>query len=314
MRMISRLPLLLACLLVLAACESSVDPILDSDRDFSMYGTLDMDRDRQFVRVVPIRETLDPGAPGALDIAFTSTDLATGRTMAWRDSLIHFSDGSFGHVFNAPLRLQAGHSYRVEIKPGGSDLITSATTEVPEKPEVSIRQAIVAGSWGQGSASGTQSIDWSGIIRKPFRVDLWYRFVLAEGSPFVDIRLPYQPSFVRVGNTQWEARLDLRNDRITLDTLINVQGYMLAGVGMTVTLLDNAFEPPGGVFDREVLAQPGALNNVENGFGFVGSVARFSTEWMFPDDVVDRLGYRRLRSTTAGRRVLLPGIALRPVP
>ena len=59
---------LTAALLTLSACEEAVDPILDSDRQFTVWGTLDMNRDTQFVRVIPIRETLaplDPKGPAA---------------------------------------------------------------------------------------------------------------------------------------------------------------------------------------------------------------------------------------------------------
>jgi len=56
-------------------------------------------------------------------------------------------------------------------------------------------------------------------------------------------------------------------------------------------VLDGAFVPPGGVFDAELLAQPGTLSNVEFGFGFIGSVGRFSTEWVISDRSARILSY-----------------------
>jgi hypothetical protein len=33
------------------------------------------------------------------------------------------------------------------------------------------------------------------------------------------------------------------------------------------------------------------MSNVRNGFGFVGSVARFSTEWLLSEEAMNRLDY-----------------------
>src|SRR5690606_7524938 len=85
--------------------------------------------------------------------------------------------------------------------------------------------------------------------------------------------------------------LDLRKDRLTLDTLFTVRQYPLLGAGVRITVLDEAFVPPGGVFDPDILVQPGTLSNVQNGFGFVGSVARYTAEWVFSDDAMERLDY-----------------------
>ena len=88
--------------------------------------------------------------------------------------------------------------------------------------------------------------------------------------------------------------LDFRHDKQVLDTLLSVDEVALAGLGMEITVLDEAFVPPGGVFDLEVLVQPGAFSNVENGFGFIGSVGRFSVEWILAEDFAHELNYRTM--------------------
>ena len=95
----------------------------------------------------------------------------------------------------------------------------------------------------------------------------------------------------------WEMDLDLVRDRDSLETMIDFTGSVaLAGLGMSITVLDDAFEPPGGVFELEALVQPGTFSNVENGFGFIGSVGRFSVEWLVADTSAATLGYTPLRS------------------
>jgi len=292
---ICRLPLVLILLLLLSACEESVSPILESDRRFTLYGTLDMARDTQFVRVTPIRPLIDTGPPDALDITFTSRDLDLNEVRTWRDSIIVFSDGSFGHVFYSPLRINPGHRYRIEVREAGSDVVTFAETNVPERPYPLVLPEEVSFSVSGGvfTLIGTQRVLWQDLPRRPYRVELWYRFLPNPRLAFDDILLPYEPSYASSGEetSEWRVDLNLARDRRTLDSLVNVRGVPLAGLGLQVILLDEAFEPPGGVFDPEVLAEPGAFTNVENGFGFIGSVGRFSVEWVLTPRSHELLGY-----------------------
>lgn len=284
----------LVAALLAGACEETVDPILDSDRDFTLFGTLDMARDTQFVRVIPIREQLladDPGAP--LNVVFTSTDLDSDETVVWRDSVITFSNGTVGHVFYAPLRLRAGHSYRIAVQPEGSEIVTSAVTTVPEAPVPVVEPPEVTGGVGGALGRGTQRVLWQGLGEAPFRIELWYRFLLSEGAAFRDVLLPYTPESEPVTDQTWAVTLNLTQDRQTLDTLVVVDETPLMGVGLELTILDAAFVPPGGTFDPEILVQPGTLSNVENGLGFVGAVGRFPVEWVLDEDTTQKLRYLR---------------------
>ena len=59
----------------------------------------------------------------------------------------------------------------------------------------------------------------------------------------------------------------------------NADTYSLTAMGIQIRILDKNWDPPGGVFDPEILAQPGAMSNVENGYGFFGSVGLYVEEW-----------------------------------
>ena len=58
MRKLILLPTIALLLGVLSACEDTVSPIIETDRDYTLFGTLDMARDSQFVRVIPIRSSI----------------------------------------------------------------------------------------------------------------------------------------------------------------------------------------------------------------------------------------------------------------
>ena len=289
---ITGLSLALALVLIsLVGCEESVNPVLESNRNYSLFGTLDLESDTQWVRVAPISPVLEPSATGPLNVRFTSVDLSQPDTTVWRDSIFTFADGSSGHVFYAPMRIQLGHTYRLTLEDPDEAEPTWVETTVPEMIEPNVLPATIFGGVGGAIARGTQSVQWEGLDRQPFRIETWYRFLIAERTPFIDVLLPYEPGVNSAPANAWEVAMDLRKDRLTLDTLFQVREHPLVNVGLRLTLLDRSFVPPGGVFDPEVLAQPGTFSNVQNGFGFVGSVARFSVEWVLPRGDQLRLGY-----------------------
>lgn len=300
---------------VLSACEDSVDPILENNRQFTLFGTLDMNQDTQFVRVIPIRTTLRPDPDVLSQIAFASTDLTSGETRVWDDSLLTFEDGTVGLVFYAPLRIRPGHTYRVEVTSPLLELATVAETTVPELPTtVTILPAELSGGTGGAIGRGSQTVRWNDLGTTPFAVDVWYRFLPAEAAAFRDVQMPYTPDNGPEGS-DWLVELDLRQDRLALDTIaiVDPNTIPLAGVGVLMTVLDGAFVPPGGTFDPEILAQPGTFSNVENGFGFVGSVGRFAAEWVFADDTYEVMNYLTVEDVF-GRSAVVPEGSPFPVP
>lgn len=278
---------------LLAACEETVSPILESDQQVTLFGALDMARDTQFVRVIPIRPTLAPSAD-VPEIAVRSIDLTNGREHPWRDSLVYYADGSPGFIYYSPLRIRAGHTYRLEIQPDDSEQVTSAETTVPEQPAITILPEVIEFliTATRSRLVVTQSLQMEGLSMAPFASEIWYRFFQVSDFTFRDIRVPYAPVQRQLEASGWQYDIDLLRDRDSLAKQIDLTSSVaLAGLGMTVTVLDDEFVQPSGVFDPEVLAQPGTRSNVTNGFGFLGSVGRFSVEWLLADSTIRVLGY-----------------------
>ena len=276
---------------LLAACEESVSPILESDRQFTIFGALDMDRDTQYVRVIPIRPQLE-STSDSLNVTVRTIELETENVQFWRDSVHVYDTGLIGHIFYAPMRIRAGFTYRLEVMPIGGELVTSAETTVPTEPTATVFPETVEWVFTTRLIA-RQRVVWEGLEQAPFDLEQWYRFLRISDFSYRDIQLSYDPvNRAVLGETgQWEVDIDLVRDRDSLATKTEIgPSAPLAGIGLRITLLDNAFIPPGEDFDRDVLAQPGTLSNVENGFGFFGSVGRFSVEWLLADTTVSALG------------------------
>ncbi len=298
-------PLLCGMLTMIVAmitgCEEGVDPFIESDRFFSVFGNLDMNADTQFVRVVPVGRTIFVAEGETIDAAVSTTDLTMGQRVNWSDSVFTFFDGSRGHVFWAPLRIHPGHTYRLEV--GRSDGSTSiAETTVPQVPVAQVgetRRLVLS----NGGVEVTVPIVWTGIDREPARVEMWYRFLGSPRAPFTDIRFEYPTANAAgPGDPGWVILARLSDDRIEILQQIRPEDMLFMGMGMRVVVLDEKFIPPGGAFDPDILSQPGTFTNVENGFGFVGSIGRFDVEWVADE------------RTAADLRYVLPKTHYRPSP
>ncbi|MDX1428825.1 MAG: hypothetical protein R3282_01005 [Rhodothermales bacterium] len=272
----------------LLGCEEGVDPFIESERYFSLFGTLDMNADTQWVRIVPIdRDILvEPG--DTIDARVSMTDLVTSAQTVWTDSVFTFADGSRGHVFFAPVRVQPDHTYRLEVSRSDGSTSTAETT-VPPLPAASVGE-VERVIFSNGAVEITIPITWNGVERPPTEVQTWYRFGTTARSNFEDLRIDY-PTADGSTDAGWQIVARLSSDRQTIVEQIIPENFLFLGMGMRIVVLDDQFVPPGGVFDPDVLSQPGALSNVDNGFGFVGSIGRFEVQWVVDGQTAADLGY-----------------------
>lgn len=276
--------------LVFGACDNSVDPFIETDRYYTIFGYLDTASDRQFVRVVPFRQQIGAEDGQPLDAIVTATDLDSGVEYVWRDSVITFGDGSIGHVFVSDFRPVPGRTYRFEVQ-RADGVSTWAQTIVPE---AEMAEVVPPAQFGTGPI--TQTVNWEGIDVQPFRVEVWYRFSeFPPSSPFSEFVVTYKGDDVgRKIPDGWQVPVKLSQDTEEIAPLLRA-GSPLLGIGMRLTMSDDFWRPPGGIFDEELLVQPGTFSNVQHGYGFFGSVNQYTVEWVLDDRTIERLNLARPR-------------------
>jgi len=290
--------LLIPLLLGTAACEDSfIDPFDNEDRYYTVYGFLDQMKNFepgavQTLRIIPITrfpERIDsPAHPQAdLDAVVTTTNLNTGQTRRWAHTLEPLSDGTYAHIFRAALFVQAGHTYRLSV--ARSDGIT-ATAETTVPAPSSIQATLAAPRVDPASGDVTQDVLLSGTPA------LWDILVIYRvGNDFG--ATPYPLPYGRVGtptdDDHWRFTVNISNDRRRLSNLLRipVSAVEFPAMGLEIRLLDGRWVPPEGSFDPEVLAQPGALSNVENGYGFWGSIGLYQHDWRISNELRNLLGF-----------------------
>ncbi|MEM1041334.1 MAG: hypothetical protein AAGI91_01780 [Bacteroidota bacterium] len=269
MPVLHRLFLLLATV-ALAACDETIAPTVGTERPFTLLGHLDPTADTQAVRVIAVAETIDALGPETIDAAVTSTHLASGETRAWRDSLVQYDNGTQGHVFFAPFRADHEAAYRLDVTRSDGATTAAAVTVPPLTALDSLPRAIVDAS--PAYVVGVQAAPrLSGIEARYTFIGDVPRFQVVRHTSLAE-RVP----------GGWRVAIPFVSDvRRLIATSASGQVGLLA-FEVSVFVSDETWnvDDAGGVFDPEVLVEPGTFSNVENGFGFFGAGYRLSRSFV----------------------------------
>lgn len=307
LRLIAGLVVAILVALPLAGCEQAIDPIIGEDRPFTLWGYFDANADTQRVRVFSIEQRLGTDRSGPIDAVVISKDLATGETHSWTDTEVAFNDSVTGHVFWSAFKPEYERAYRLEVR--RSDGATSSV-EVTIPPHIDVelvdpteRVKIPVFIHGKPPNLVGVQVVYDAITLPP--ANPWPPGSTSPPGIRLPVSVPYTDK-VEPTADGWKLELNLRQDfgvvqkefdanclRSDLVTLRRIDFRFLAA--------DADWSPPRGSFDPNLLIEPGAFSNVENGFGFYGGGYVSSTRWISKENVLRSIGY-----VTSGPCPLMP--------
>ncbi len=278
--------LVIALALLQTGCEEDVVAVTGTDIPFSVFGALTPQADTQWVRVYPVEGRLEPAGREPLDAVVTSRAEQAGTMQTWSDSLIRDPGRLFAHVFWHPFAVEHGELYSLVVRRSDGEASRVSVRVPDEATLVMPPPANVAPSRLRAFVAG----DVPNLIR--IEVTYQYRYITPGGVESGQTVFQYDDQKRRVDGG-WIIDLmpapDLRGlqnelaEYIPLDPTI---GLRLTRLILRLIVANAEWEPPGGVFDPEVLVQPGNMNNVENGFGFLGAGYRLSATWIPRDTLI----------------------------
>ena len=267
----------------LIGCSEELTPRAPYDEaPFSLYGVLSPDFETQSIRVYVPEAFPSFGSPESLDVVFTSTDLTTGDVVIWQDSVVQDPNGQYEHLFRAPFRAEYDRWYRIEVERRSDGVGSHVEVKVP--PKVSAK--------GLNLEGGALPLFFEGERLRVLKPEITYTLQLAGNpkSPALSYTFSYQGEEYPV-DEGWKVDVRLFHDRVWAQSFYNNEAPALTGsecfkirlLGMKLNAIigDSVWNPPDGFFDFDLMAQPGVFQNVENGFGFVGSGYRI-TEDVYP--------------------------------
>ncbi len=271
-------------------CAEELTPRDHFEQPFSVYGVLSPDLETQSVRVYPLEDFPTLGRAEALnDITVTSTDLETNESHVWDGFVMVEENGQHEFVFEASFRAAYDRRYRVEVQRRSDGARSFAEVRIPPRATVRIadeaRGKLNVRIEGEGIQALTPEIEY---VVQPAGENVGEQFIP------ISYRLVDKREQVEGG---WQMKIDMVADRWTLqrsysadtDARLGIACRVLAVLDMRVHALvgDSVWNPPGGVFDPNVLARPGTMENVQNGFGFIGGGYRINEEIRPTREVVE---------------------------
>ncbi len=276
--------------LALLACEESVDPVLETERPYTLYGYLNPLADTQAVRVFDIEGTLEPSPGLPLNAQVVSTR-ERDTPVAWRDSVVSYRNGTFGNVYWAPFRADFETTYRIEATDAVGET-ASVTVRTPPEVMPVIEDPIAIPGFVESPVRWPDAPRLLDIV-----VTYKIQIVLPNGSggERFDIRVDYDGTQERIENG-WVVTVDLFKDieeivAFLFSQRFNFRAIALEEIEMALLVTSEEWFPPGGEFDAEVLVEPGTFSNVDNGFGFVGGGYPAKANWLPPEDVIRQAGF-----------------------
>lgn len=288
----SLLPAVLA-VLALTGCDAGVDPVLGTERAYTLYGFFDARSDTQAVRVLPVADRLERRGPEPIDAVVTATRLRTGETVTLRDSLVAFGGDRFGHVYWAPWAVAYAEPYRLTAT-RSDGVQSSVEVQVPPRTEPLVREFVT------DARSLLVVVAWPGA---PNLNEIEVTYHLAPDTLVDDTLVPveytFSYGFVAGEGASTDVVIDyLRDTRsIIADELLERGGpnprrpIRLCEVDVRVLVSSDGWIPPDGAYDPEILVEPGTFSNVDNGFGFFGAGYVDTLRWDPPADVLRSGGF-----------------------
>lgn len=290
-RLVRLLPVFLISVLILSTgCEEAVDPVLSTDEAFTLYGYLDPSSDMQAIRVFSIDGVLQNTQPTPLDADVRTVNQATGEEVVWRDSIITYRDRSVGHVYYAPFRAEHDTPYRLSAT-RSDGRTTTVDVRTPPDGEAVIQNIFSARS------QVLVELNWSNIPRViQAEVSYFVRVPFPDGSDTTTVRVDIKSGRVSENSDgTWSVSILPSADIGVIFSALQLQPGLdkvfLDRIEVRAFVTSEDWESPVGVFDPELLVQPGTFSNVTDGFGFVGGGYFDSYVFQLADEEARNAGF-----------------------
>lgn len=256
----------IVCILVIAffvatGCENSFEPLETNDSaQFSMHGTFDLSADTQWVRIMPVMDSLAWTSPKPMDVEVHLMESRTGQRTTLNDSIFTFQKGLYAWNFWTAFQMNEGEEYKIiaEDSEGNS---SSATFQMPlDFPAPSINYSHFTES-GKVSGTGADTLVVADAIYD-VSIELTHSTLNKYG-----VKISHLNEVNYGENGAYEFRLDAKRN---IGEKFNVRQTTVSINRREVLVVkgDKNWPHIKGLVKEEIVL-PNLNSNVENGIGVV---------------------------------------------
>jgi hypothetical protein len=244
-------------------CERPFQPFLESSKDpFWIFGYLDLEADTQWVRVMPVRQSVLT-EPGPIDAVVTLEKVGSGRVVELKDSLFSFEDPNlqavrYAHNFwtTEPLEPNTRYVLRAAQSDGS---VSVATIDMPAAVEFTFLNL--------ESSHDTAYVEIHG--ERVLFEDVIHAMKNSADDPAgsVVVRQP-KPFATGAPGTFASYPIGVPVERVGLRDVGRTE------LRIATARADWPFDP--GLSDLDITVPGKMPTNIENGVGYVGGVANWT--------------------------------------
>lgn len=255
-------------LLIAISCEHSFDPLQENDRYvYSMYGSLDVHADTQWVRVMPIGESLIP-----TDSTLQKTDVilireSTGNTTVLKDSLFRFGGNAYVWNYWTTQNLFPDESYIIKAT---ADDGRQSISEISMPSELPIPEIHYVENTERGTITGSS---------KDALVTVEIRYLVQTigemgCAPEREISISHLEDLYIFANGEYHFTVDNKVS-IARELGVTPSNYRVNKRDLNIISAGKDWPNLADVNEEETVL-PDVISNVENGTGFIAGIARRS--------------------------------------
>ncbi|MFH5834067.1 hypothetical protein [Halalkalibaculum sp. DA384] len=241
-----------------SSCEQPFEPVRENERHFfSINGYLDVSADTQWVRVMPVRETigLSPGLPVPV---VALEHLQSGQLGTMRDSLFRYAGNRYAYIFWSTMQILPGERYRISVTDSAGRNSYAEVTLPQDFPVPQFSEP----EFGADILTIRQ-------VERLADVQVVYRILYDETGKTVEVSFPFLQQSVFIPPSTYRVSINPDFGRSMIREMY---------CGITVTER-NVFVASGGPewvdffsLDRHTIALPEGVSNIENGVGYFGGI------------------------------------------
>ncbi|MEX2600759.1 MAG: hypothetical protein WD355_03865 [Balneolaceae bacterium] len=252
--------LILIGVLLFAGCNEEPFQAAEPNNDryiFSMFGYLDAAADTQWIRIMPIRDSIFSG-PEPIDADVTLENLETGETATLADSLFQYGPDTYARNFWTTMNLEPSKSYLLTAR-RSDGLTSSVTVTIPDDFPTPLFRI---------DRIGLNVVEIRNIDRL-IDVQTVYNVESLQSNQRNTIFVPQLSDTLRLITGDYQIRFNpIVNEENLKDSYPNTDI-----TARQIFIAVSGEETPNfSSISRNIYALPDGVSNVENGVGYVAGI------------------------------------------
>ncbi len=263
--------LLFSLIVIIPGCNQSFDPFQENDKYlFSMFGYLDASADTQWVRVMPVRNTIFL-KPEPIDVVVTLEHLIDGgETVVLKDSLFFYGSSAYAWNFWTTMNLEPTQTYQLKAERSdglSSSAIVTLPNDFPQPyietdPDRRLEYVYISGIENLADIHSNHRIRGKESV-----INFLYTFSHKQDT--IAVSLQRDEYVVQINPSKATAFMEEYYEEEPFDVL--KREIFIANAGPNWPYYPN--------IDEEIIALPDGISNIENGVGYVAGIVSKTLSW-----------------------------------